>query len=67
MIKYDKCFCCGSRNMDRLKVNSILRLNYPEEKNGHNVSQRVISPTDALVCNECGRVELFVDWGKMRK
>lgn len=64
MIKYDTCIRCGSKKLDKLKVNSRISLYYPEEKRRGIITQRVIEPTDALVCKECGHIEIFFDWEK---
>lgn len=66
MVKYDTCIRCGSNNVDKLLVNTRLSMNYPEEMHYGVVSQRVINPTDALVCKECGHIELIIDWDKAR-
>lgn len=64
MIKYNSCIRCDSRNVDKLFVNTRIFLNYPEKKNlfTGTVEQRVINPTNALVCRDCGHIELFFDW-----
>ncbi|MBP3436175.1 MAG: hypothetical protein J6K62_07620 [Clostridia bacterium] len=62
MIKYDTCIRCGSQNVDKLKVNTRVSMNYPEQKYYGVTGQRVISPTDSLVCKDCGHIELFIDW-----
>lgn len=62
MLKYNTCIRCGSDNVDKLMVNTRINLNYPEEKHYGIVSQRVITPTDALVCKECGHIEFIFDW-----
>lgn len=63
MIKYKNCIRCGSENTDLLFVNGRMPLNYPEEKKLYGASsQRIINPTDALVCKECGHIEFFIDW-----
>lgn len=64
MKKYDSCIRCGSQNIDRLMVNSRLSLNYPEEKHYGLISQKVLNPTDAIVCKECGHIEFIIDWEK---
>lgn len=66
MVKYNDCIRCGSRNLDKLMVNSIISLNYPEENRYGQTTQRIIYPTDALVCKECGHIEFFFDWKKSR-
>ena len=69
MIKYQTCIRCNSENVDLLKTNSIVRLNYPEKKNVYTglKTQTVIYPTDALVCKECGHIEFFIDWEEAGK
>ena len=63
MIKYKTCIRCGSEKTDLLSVNSRFLLNYPEVKNPYGgATQRVVQPTDALICKDCGHVELFIDW-----
>ncbi len=64
MIKYNTCIRCGSENLDSLKVNTRISLNYPEQKNLYSgsVSQRILTPTTALVCKDCGHIEFFLDW-----
>lgn len=64
MVKYNSCLRCGSENVDNLMVNSKININYPEKKTQFSTTQRVIHPTNALVCNECGHIEFFVDWEK---
>ena len=66
MIKYKECIRCHSKNLDKVMVNTRLALNYPEEKRPYTntITQRVIQPTDALVCRDCGHIELFIDWEK---
>lgn len=61
MIKFDSCIRCGSKNMDKLKVNTQISLNYPEQKNPYtgSVSQTIIYPKEALVCRDCGHTEFF--------
>lgn len=64
MIKYNMCIRCNSGNVEKLFVNTKLPLNFPEERTPYSaiITQRVINPTDALVCKECGHIELFIDW-----
>ena len=64
MIKYNMCIRCNSENTERLAVNSRLILQFPEKVVPYSGirTQREISPTDALVCKECGHIELFFDW-----
>lgn len=63
MIKFKTCLRCGSENIDKLKVNSRINLNYPEQKSLYEaITQRVVEATDALVCKDCGHIELFIDW-----
>lgn len=64
MIRYKTCIRCESENVDILSVNSPLRLNYPEERRRNSIviNQRIISPTDTIVCKECGHIEFFIDW-----
>lgn len=50
MKKCDSCIRCGSQNIDTLMVNSRLSLNYPKEKHYGLISQKVLNPTDAIVC-----------------
>ena len=66
MIKYESCVRCGSSEIDKLAVNTCVKLNYPKKKDAYStiISQRVITPTDALVCKKCGHVEFFIDWDK---
>jgi len=66
MIRYNSCIRCGSESVDKVVVNTTLKLNYPpkEREYFNPASQRIISPTDALVCKECGHIELFFDWDK---
>ncbi len=67
MIKYDSCIRCESKNIEKLMINTAFRMNYPPQKAQYPFAekQRVIQPTNALVCNECGHVELFIDWDKL--
>lgn len=66
MVNYDDCIRCGSKNIDKIMVNTRISLNYPEEKSAftNSISQRILLPTDALVCKECGHIEFFVDFEK---
>ena len=66
MIKFADCIRCGSKNVDSLMVNSFIRLNYPEKKNQYTgaISQKIVEATDALVCKDCGHIELFIDWSR---
>ena len=66
MIKFEDCIRCGSKNVDILMVNSYIKLNYPKKRNPYTgiISQRVLEATDALVCKDCGHIELFIDWSK---
>ena len=64
MTKYNTCVRCGSKRIDTLMVNSRLSLNYPEETCAGGSLQKVVNPTNALVCKDCGHVELFIDWEK---
>lgn len=63
MIELKSCLRCGSENVDKVTVNTRISLNYPEERSIYTgtITQRIINPTDALVCKECGHIELFVD------
>lgn len=62
MIKFDNCLRCGSINIEKLKVNARINMNYPEQRSCFGVTQRVIEATDALVCKDCGHIEFLVDW-----
>ncbi len=66
MIEFDTCVRCGSSEIDKLAVNTYVKLNYPERKELYSgvISQKVITPTDAIVCKKCGHIELFIDWDK---
>lgn len=63
MIEFNKCVRCGSENIEKLKVNTRIDLNYPEEKQAYSrvITQKIVNPTDALFCNDCGHIELFID------
>jgi hypothetical protein len=69
MIKFETCIRCGSPNTDCLMVNNRINLNYPEKKNPitGTTTQRVIQPTTALLCKDCGHIELLVDWEEYSK
>ena len=62
MIEFNNCLRCGSENIDKLKVNARINMNYPEQSAFGVISQRVIEATDALVCKDCGHIEFFIDW-----
>ena len=66
MIDFKNCIRCGSKNIDKLMVNTRMKMNYPEKKSLYSgtIAQRVIEATDALVCKDCGHIELFIDWKK---
>lgn len=66
MIKFKKCMRCDSENVDLLYVNSRFVINYPEKKDTYTgiTSQKILNPTDALVCKDCGHIELFIDWDR---
>ena len=66
MIKYKKCIRCESENVDLLYVNSRISLNYPEKKDVYAglTSQKILNPTNALVCKDCGHIEFLIDWEK---
>lgn len=66
MIKYTDCLRCGSKNTDKTTVNTRISLNYPEEKDYYAgiTSQRVITPTDAIICNDCGHIEFYINLTK---
>ena len=66
MIKYNTCIRCGNENIDKLLINTRVSLNYPEEKHFGLISQKILNPTDALVCKNCGHIELFIDWKKTK-
>ena len=67
MIKYDTCIRCNSKNIEQLTVNSRLSLNAAEKKDKYSglITQKVYNPTDAILCNDCGHIELFLDWDKI--
>lgn len=67
MNKYDDCIRCGSKNIDIVQVNTRIDLNYPEERRMGTISQRVINPSDAIVCKDCGHIELFIDITKLNR
>ncbi len=67
MIIHDTCIRCGSKNIDKLMVNTHICLNYPEEKHLGLISQKIVNPTDALVCKDCGHIELLIDWNKIKE
>lgn len=67
MIIFDDCIRCGSKNIDKLMVNSRLALNYPEQKELGVSFQRVVNPTDAIICKDCGHIELFIDITKLNR
>ena len=66
MIKCTDCLRCGSKNIDKIMVNTRISLNYPEEKDYYSgiASQRVITPTNAIVCKDCGHIEFYINWTK---
>lgn len=63
MIKFDKCIRCNSENIEKIKVDTRISLSFPEKKNpfSNAITQRIICPTDAIICNECGHIEFFFD------
>lgn len=65
ICKFEQCIRCGGVNIDKLTVNTRISLNYPEVKNYYTnaISQRIVEPTRAIVCRDCGHVELLVDFG----
>ena len=67
MIIYDSCIRCNSKNIDKIKVNTCIDLNYPEERRMGITSQRSINPSDAIVCKDCGHVEFFIDTTKLNR
>lgn len=67
MIIYENCIRCNSNNIDKLSVNTHIALNYPEKKSMGIITQRVITPTDAMVCKDCGHIELFIDTSKLNR
>lgn len=67
MFEYDNCIRCNSKNIDRIIVNTCIDLIYPEERRMGTISQRVINPSDAIVCKDCGHIELFVDLVKLNR
>ena len=69
MTEYNTCVRCGGTEVDKLMINTRISLNYPEKKERYSgtISQKVIFPTDAIVCKDCGHVEFFVDWNKFNK
>lgn len=56
----NNCIRCGSKNTLKATPKTDLRLVIPKE----NRQERLLSPTDALICEECGHIELFFDWAK---
>ena len=54
---------CGNSNLEKCKVNTRIALNGQETQRYGVISQIVYQPTDALICHDCGHVELFVDFG----
>lgn len=52
MLDFDHYLRYGSENVDKLKVNVRINMNYPKQKFYFGVSQRVIEVTDALVCKD---------------
>ncbi|MBQ3531508.1 MAG: hypothetical protein IJA05_06270 [Oscillospiraceae bacterium] len=69
MINFTNCIRCGSKNIDKLMVNTRVRINYPEKRNPYtgSITQEVLEATDALVCKDCGHIEFFIDWEKIKK
>lgn len=63
----DNCVCCGSKNIEKVGVNTRVELIYPDVRRLGAVTQRVITPSDALVCKECGHVEFFIDVSKLNR
>lgn len=62
MKRYKTCIRCDSTNIDKVKVNTRINLCYPEERGMGCITQRILNPTDAVVCKECGHIEFFVNW-----
>ena len=64
MLKFNTCMRCNSEDVEYISVNSRIELNFPEERDPYTaiITQRVINPSDALVCKACGHIELFIDW-----
>ncbi len=58
---FETCIRCGSERVDKLTVNRRIDLNYPEVKTAEGIKQRVITPTNALVCQDCGHIEFYMD------
>ena len=36
MINFTNCIRCGSKNIDKLMVNTRVRINYPEKRNPYS-------------------------------
>ena len=63
MEKFKNCIRCNSQNIDKVMVNTRINLNYPEQENIYGgATQRVINPTNAIVCADSGHIEMFIDW-----
>lgn len=63
MINYKNCIRCGKDNTELLMVNTRISLNFKENRNSFGViEQRVIEPTNAMVCKDCGHIEFFFNW-----
>lgn len=60
---FKNCLRCGGQNLDFCKVNTALKLAYPEVEHSFGpITQRIIMPTDGVVCKDCGHIELVFDW-----
>lgn len=57
MIKCNDCCRCGSTNVIKLIVSTNIALYY-EDSNG---TQWPKSPSDAMLCKDCGHIEFFRD------
>ena len=67
VIRYNNCIRCNSDNIEKLIVNTHIALNYPEKRSMGIITQKVVNPTDAILCKDCGHIELFIDTTKLNR
>lgn len=63
MIEAKECLRCKSNNVI-LTPNVHISIYGENEKDCGVIVQKNYSPTDALICKDCGHIELFIDWSK---
>ena len=63
-MNIEECIRCSSKNIITCYVNTRISLKGEEIEQFGVTSQKMYEPTNAIICKDCGHIELLLDWNQ---